>query len=125
MQDKIILGIDVGASGIKAATVNVETGTFERERYRIDMPNPSTPEAVSEVIRTMVKHFDYTGKIGVGFPSVVKKGVSSTASNIDKSWVGTNIETLFADASGCPVYAANDADVAGLAEMKLLFEGAR
>ena len=117
-KNNYILGIDVGASGIKGAVVDLTTGEFMSQRIRIDMPNPSTPEAASEVINTLVKRLNYEGRIGVGFPSVVKNGVASTAANLDKAWIGCNIEEILNKATGCEVIVLNDADAAGLAEMR-------
>ncbi len=116
--ENLFLGIDVGASGIKGALVNVQTGQFEGERFRVDMPQPSTPENAALAIADIVEHFNYKGKIGVGFPSVVKNGVALTAANLDKSWIGANIETVIGAATGCKVIALNDADAAGMAEMR-------
>ena len=118
MQTKSLLGIDVGASGIKGAMVDLETGKFIGERFRVPMPEPSTPENAAKAIAEIVQKFNYSGKIGIGFPSVVKNGVAKTAANLDSSWIGCNIETVVGEATGCPVVAINDADAAGLAEMR-------
>jgi polyphosphate glucokinase len=114
----ILLGIDVGASGIKGAMVDTEKGEFIGERFRLDMPEPSTPQNAANTIAEIVKNFNYTGRIGLGFPSVVKNGLVSTAANLDKSWIGCNVETIVSEATGCEVLALNDADAAGLAEMR-------
>ena len=116
--ENLFLGIDVGASGIKGALVNVQTGEMEGARFRVDMPQPSTPENAAAAIAGIVEHFKYEGKIGVGFPSVVKNGVAMTAANLDKTWIGANIETVISKATGCEVIALNDADAAGMAEMR-------
>jgi polyphosphate glucokinase len=113
-----ILGIDIGGSGIKGAPVNVATGEMLTERHRIPTPQPSKPEAVAEVVAEIVKHFDWKGPIGCTFPSVVKGGVMYSAANVDKEWIGTDGQTLFEQATGCPVLALNDADAAGIAEME-------
>ena len=112
-----ILGIDVGGSGIKGAPVNIQTGELTGERFRIKTPQPATPEAVTETIAEVVRHFDWHGKIGMGFPAVVKNGTMYTASNIDPSWIGTNGQALVEAKTGCPVSIINDAEAAGLAEM--------
>lgn len=113
-----ILGIDVGASGIKGAIVDLLTGEFVSERIRIEMPQPSTPDAAGAALNQIVKRIGYKGLIGVGFPSVVKNGVASTAANLDKGWIGCNIEEQLKEATGCDIVAINDADAAGLAEMR-------
>jgi len=118
MYSKRILGIDFGGSGIKGAPVDIKTGKLLEERFRIPTPDPSTPEKVAKTIRELVKHFKWKGYIGVGFPAVVQNGIVRSAANIDKSWVNTNARELFTAKTGLPVWVANDADVAGLAEVK-------
>lgn len=118
MAENQILGIDVGASGIKGAIVNVKTGELVTERFRVPTPSPSKPKAVAKAIVEVTNHFQWKGLIGVGFPSVIQKGVAKTAANIDKKWIGTDVEKLLSTATGCPVYVRNDADVAGIAELE-------
>ncbi len=113
-----ILGIDVGGSGIKGAPVNTKTGALLAPRYRIPTPQPSKPKAVARVVGEIAAHFEWEGPIGVGFPAPIQKGVALTAANIHKKWVNTNAAKLFSKATGCPVTVINDADAAGIAEMK-------
>jgi polyphosphate glucokinase len=114
----VILGIDVGGSGIKGAPVDVETGTLVEHRFRIATPQPSQPEAVAGGVAAVAEHFAWRGPIGCTFPAVIKHGVAWSAANVDSSWIGTNGQELFAQATGCPVVLLNDADAAGLAEMR-------
>ena len=111
------LGIDIGGSGIKGAVVDLETGQLATERHRIDTPQPSKPDAVAAVVTQLVKHFNWSGAIGCTFPAIVRHGVTMTAANVDKSWIGVQAEQLFAAATGNPVRLLNDADAAGIAEM--------
>jgi polyphosphate glucokinase len=113
-----ILGIDFGGSGIKGAIVDTKTGELVKERYRIPTPDPSTPEACIEVIDEIVKHFSYTGPVGMGFPAVIQGGIAKTAANVDKGWIDTNIEEMIRQKTGCPAKVVNDADAAGIAEMR-------
>lgn len=113
-----ILGIDIGGSGIKGAPVNIETGTLMRERYRIDTPQPSIPDAVGDVVAEVAAQFAWTGPIGCTFPAVVKEGVVYSAANVDKSWIGIDGQTLLKEKTGCPLMLVNDADAAGMAEME-------
>jgi polyphosphate glucokinase len=113
-----ILGIDVGASGIKGAIVDLERGKLSGERFRVPTPQPSTPEAMAGAVAEIVDFFNYSGVIGCGFPSIVKNGVSQSAANIDQSWIGTSIESVFGKATNHQVFATNDADAAGMAEMR-------
>lgn len=112
-----ILGIDIGGSGIKGTLVDIDKGEFAVERHRIETPQPSTPDAVAETVAKLVKHYNYKGPIGCTFPAVILHGVAMSAANVDKSWIGTNAEELFNQATGCPVCVLNDADAAGVAEM--------
>ena len=113
-----VLGIDIGGSGVKGAPVNTDNGLMLESRYRIPTPLPATPQNVAPVIAEVVKHFKWEGPIGCGYPGVVQNGVAKTAANVDDSWIGTDINKLFRKATGLPVSVINDADAAGLAEMK-------
>lgn len=113
----LILGIDVGGSGIKGNLVDIVKGEVTQERHRIATPQPATPEAVADVIAQIVKHFNYEGPIGCTLPGIVQQGTVLSAANIDKSWVNTNADELFEKVTGCPVTVINDADAAGVAEM--------
>lgn len=113
-----ILGIDVGASGIKGALVDLDKGKLYGERFRVPTPQPSTTVAMAGAFAEIVRYFNYQGIVGCGFPALVKNGVAQSAANIDQSWVGADIGIVFGDACGCRVYATNDADAAGMAEMR-------
>ena len=112
-----ILGIDIGGTGIKGATVDTDTGELTRDRYRIPTPKPATPKAVAKVVNEIVQHFDWKDAIGCTFPARIKKGVARTAANVDDSWLGVNVEELIEKTTGCPTVLLNDADAAGVAEM--------
>lgn len=111
------LGIDIGGSGIKANLVDLALGQTVGDRYKVDTPQPSLPEAVAEVVTDVVKHFDAAGPVGCTFPAVVRRGVTLSAANVDASWIGTDASALFGRATGRRVTVVNDADAAGLAEM--------
>lgn len=113
-----ILGIDIGGSGIKGAVVDIDTGAFLADRHRIATPEGARPQDVAKVVKKLVKHFAWKGPVGCCFPASIQHGIARTAANVDKSWIGTNAERLFAEATGCPVRVLNDADAAGLAEMR-------
>jgi polyphosphate glucokinase len=113
-----ILGIDIGGTGIKAAPVDVDTGALLSERIKLDTPQPAEPAAVASVVRELVTRFAWTGPAGITFPGVVQDGVIRTAANVEKAWIGTDARELFAAATGLAVGVINDADAAGLAEMR-------
>jgi polyphosphate glucokinase len=112
-----ILGIDIGGSGIKGAPVDIEKGVLSTERYRIPTPQPALTDSVAKAVGKIVKHYNWAGPVGCTFPGVVKNGIAYFAGNIDRSWFGTNVETLLEQRINCPVKVLNDADAAGMAEM--------
>jgi len=117
--DQVVLGIDIGGSGIKGALVALATGELLLDRQRIPTPQPATPKAVTKALAKLVGAFAWHGPIGCTFPAIIKRGVAYSAANVDRRWIGANAEALFAEATGCPVTVLNDADAAGLAEMRL------
>lgn len=112
-----LLGIDIGGSGIKGAIVNVREGQFTTERHRIETPQPATPEAVTDTVAEIVKHFNWIGPIGCTFPAIMKNGVAYSAANVDESFVGTDVQRLIQRKTDSPAIVMNDADAAGIAEM--------
>ena len=113
-----ILGIDVGGTGIKAAIIETANGELASERIRIETPRPATPAAIGNVLQSLVRQMQWSGPIGMGFPAAIQRGIARTAANIDKSFIGLPIAKFFSEQTGCPVHVANDADVAGMAEMR-------
>lgn len=113
-----ILGIDIGGSGIKGAPVDTDAGKLLAERFRLDTPVGAKPADVAATVAEVVKQFNWTGPVGCGFPAVIQKGVAQTASNVDQSWIGTNADKLFERATKLKFTVINDADAAGLAEMR-------
>jgi polyphosphate glucokinase len=113
-----VLGIDVGGSGIKGAPVDTETGQLLKERIRIKTPKGAEPEPVAKVVAEIAQSFHWKGPIGIGFPAPIKGGVTMMAANVSQKWVGLNADDLFTKITGCDCHMINDADAAGLAEMK-------
>ena len=113
-----ILGIDIGGTGIKAAVVDTATGELITERTRVATPRPATPDAIGQTLKEVVEQHKWSGPVGIGFPAAIQHGIARTAANVDKSFIGLPIAECFSQHTGCPVYMANDADVAGLAEMR-------
>jgi polyphosphate glucokinase len=114
-------GIDIGGSGIKGCVVDLDAGALDGERVRIPTPQPSTPDAVADVVADIVKQFNWEGPVGITLPCVIKKGTALTAANVDKGWIGTDAAALFAARLGkdvSQVTVLNDADAAGMAEMR-------
>lgn len=114
--DRVVMGIDIGGTGIKANLVEVETGELLGERVKLATPQPSTPEAVSRTMARLVDRFGWSGRLGITFPAIVRHGVTLSAANVDEAWIGLNAEEMFAEVTGLPVKVLNDADAAGVAE---------
>ncbi len=114
-----VLGIDIGGSGIKAAPVDLETGEFAENRRRIATPDSGDPDAIVDITRQLCRHFEWSGTVGCAFPGVIRNGHTLTAANLDKGWVGMSAEKAFSKKLGLPVTLVNDADAAGLAEVRL------
>jgi polyphosphate glucokinase len=110
-------GVDIGGSGIKGAIVDLDKGDLATERVKYLTPHPSTPEAVAEVVARLVKEAGWSGDLGATFPAVIKNGVAKSAANVDKSWIGTDVDKVFTDITKCDVTVLNDADAAGVAEV--------
>jgi polyphosphate glucokinase len=119
MTTSLPFGIDFGGTGIKGAPIDLATGEFAEERVRIPTPERSTPDAIAEIFADLLSQFpDYDGKVGVTVPGVVRHGVVHSAANIDKSWIGADADAIFTAATGRDVHVVNDADAAGLAEVR-------
>jgi polyphosphate glucokinase len=117
-QPRSALGVDIGGTGIKGAPVNLGTGALTTERVRLLTPSPATPDAVAGVVAQLLDQIGEPGPVGLTLPAVVTGGVARTAANIDEAWLGCNATKLFAGATGRKVAVLNDADAAGLAEVR-------
>ena len=112
------LGIDIGGTGIKAAIIDTKTGELLSERHRIATPKPATPKAVAKVVKEMVTHFEWKKEVGCCFPTIIVDGQCKHHGNLSKEWVGVNVNKLFKKECGLPFFVSNDADLAGLAEVR-------
>ena len=113
-----ILGVDIGGTGIKVAPVDVTTGKLVAERVKVATPHPAEPDAIAAAVRELVTGFGWSGPAGIAFPGVITDGTTRTAANLDPAWIGMDARGLFGKATGLQVVMINDADAAGLAEMK-------
>jgi len=114
---KQALGIDVGATGIKGAIVDLKKGVLISDRIKILTPKGGFPNDIADTIKQIAEKLEWKNKpIGIGFPAVIKNGVSLTAANVDDSFKNCDIKKLFSDATDCDCLIVNDADAAGIAE---------
>lgn len=112
------IGIDVGGSGIKGAVVDVNAGELVGERLRVSTPQPADPGAVIDAAVGLVEQLGPALPVGVGVPGVVLGGVMMSAAHLDAAWIGLDTRAAFAAALGRDCAVLNDADAAGLAEMR-------
>ena len=121
---RIAIGVDVGGSGIKAAVVDIEAGRLRSERIRVPTPMPSPPDAVLASIVRVVKRLARSSglgestPIGIGLPGVTIDGVLKSAANIDPAWIDFPVVERMGRLIKRPISIINDADAAGIAEMR-------
>jgi polyphosphate glucokinase len=113
-----VLGIDVGGSAFKGAPVDTKTGKLLAERHRVEIDSPCPTAQGLAAAREIARHFNWKGPVGIGFPSIVLGDRIDLVGNLGANWENKNGAALFGQATGCKVRLFNDADAAGLAEMK-------
>jgi len=106
------LTVDIGGSGVKVLVLDT-AGKPLTKRLRVKTPEPSTPKAVIEAIAKLAAQQGGFDRVSVGFPGVVRNGVTETAHNMDSGWIGFRLAKVLSTKLGKPVRAANDADVQG------------
>lgn len=115
------IGIDIGGTGIKAGIVNLESGDLDSERVRVATPEGANPESVCAAMVSVLDTLgvaDSQHPLGIAFPTIVKSGQTLSAGNISTEWVGFAAQTFFEAELGRAVRLINDADAAGLAELR-------
>ncbi len=117
---KKAVGIDIGGTGIKGALVNTKTGELRSERIKLGTPEGGEPEAIAEVVREIATAVDDKPEraLGICFPAVVKHGITQSAANVSDRWIGLDADELFSNTLNRHVHVINDADAAGVAEVK-------
>lgn len=113
-----VLGIDIGGSAFKGAPVDTKTGRLLAKRHRVPIHSPCPRAEGLAAARTIVEHFQWRGPVGIGFPGIVRGGQIGAVGNLGDHWAGENGTALFARATRCPVTMINDADAAGIAELR-------
>ncbi|MFE1645125.1 polyphosphate--glucose phosphotransferase [Microbacterium sp. P01] len=121
MATKTAVGIDIGGTGIKGALVDLEAGTLLSDRVKVATPSGAEPpdvlKAVEQVLSTLAVT-DADVPLGVAFPAIVKGGRTLSAANVSKKWIDFEAEKFFEKGLGREIHFANDADVAGVAELR-------
>ena len=117
---KKAVGIDIGGTGIKGALISTKTGELRSERIKLGTPEGGEPEAIAEVVREIAAAVDDKPEraLGICFPAVVKHGITQSAANVSDRWIGLDADELFSNTLNRHVHVINDADAAGVAEVK-------
>lgn len=116
------VGVDIGGTGIKGGIVDLEQGTLVSDRIKVSTPHGARPDdvlgAVKEVLSTLGVTDQDDMPLGVAFPAIVKNGKTLSAANVSEKWIDFAAEKFFEDGLGRDIHFANDADVAGVAEVR-------
>lgn len=121
----ILLGIDIGGSATKGALVDSSTGALVSERIRYETKPLEKPNVIINLVEQIRKDLNYHGPIGVGYPGIIKQGICLTAANMHKNFVNADVAKMIQTKTNQPTVVVNDADAAGLAEMRFGVEEAR
>jgi polyphosphate glucokinase len=114
----LAVGIDVGGSSIKCALVDLTTGGFASERFSTPTPAQGSTATLLDALEAVASKMPGHYPVGLAFPSVIRDGVVRTAANLNKAWIGKSLAALAGGHLRRPVIAINDADAAGLAELR-------
>ena len=115
------VGVDIGGTGIKAGLVDLERGQLVSDRIKVATPEGAEPQDVLDAVTEVLSTLGVTGEsipLGVAFPAIVKNGRTLSAANVSEKWIDFEAEKFFEDGLGRDIHFANDADVAGVAELR-------
>ncbi|WOQ70724.1 ROK family protein [Microbacterium limosum] len=115
------VGVDIGGTGIKAGIVDLERGELTSDRIRVDTPEGATPDDVLAAVQEVLERLPGVEgdlPLGVAFPAIVKRGTTMSAANVSDSWIGFEAEKFFEKGLGRGIHFVNDADAAGIAEVR-------
>ena len=117
---KKAIGIDIGGTGIKGALVDTKNGVLLSERLRYETPKGGAPKDIAKTLKDLISQLPGSAGLPVGicFPAVVQHGVTLSAANVSKEWIGLDADAMFEKELGREVHVINDADAAGIAEVK-------
>lgn len=115
------VGVDIGGTGIKGALVDLAEGALLSDRIKVATPRGAEPDDVLTAVRQVLDTLgvaDADIPLGVAFPAIVKHGKTLSAANVSDAWIGFEAEAFFEKGLGREIHFANDADVAGIAEVR-------
>jgi polyphosphate glucokinase len=115
------VGVDIGGTGIKAGIVDLDAGELVSDRIRVSTPEGAAPE---DVLAAVIEVLERLGGVedrlplGVAFPAIVKRGRTLSAANVSDAWLDFEAEAFFEEGLGRDIHFVNDADAAGIAEVR-------
>ncbi|HZZ40609.1 MAG TPA: ROK family protein [Acidobacteriaceae bacterium] len=109
----VTLAVDIGGTGLKMLCLDGE-GKPTTERLRELTPDPATPDRVLLALDELKAKMPAFDRVSVGFPGVIKHGMTMMAVNLNPKWVGYPLEASLGKRWKKPVRVANDAVVQGL-----------
>lgn len=119
------IGVDVGGTLIKYAAVDMADGELTTPVLQRPTPVPATPDALAEQLVLIVQELAASpqaphpeASVGVALPAIIRHGVARSAANIDDAWIGLDVHRFLTERLGRTVHVLNDADAAGLAELR-------
>jgi polyphosphate glucokinase len=114
------VGIDIGGTGIKGALVDTVKGELLSDRIKLDTPKGGEPNDIVKVVVEIVDQLKVAKSVPVGvcFPAIVIDGKTMSAANVSKKWINFDAEKLFEKALGRDIRFVNDADAAGVGEVR-------
>ncbi|GAA2918282.1 polyphosphate glucokinase [Microbacterium keratanolyticum] len=115
------IGVDIGGTGIKAGIVDLDRGILDSERVRVPTPKGASPADVLVAVKTVLTELGVSDSdlpLGVAFPAIVKYGKTLSAANVSQDWIGFEAERFFENGLGRSIHFVNDADAAGVAEVR-------
>jgi polyphosphate glucokinase len=120
-----VIGVDIGGTTIKSGLVDVASGRLLGSQSIAPTPQFAPPEQLAVEVAAIVDELvvthaavDIAETVGITFPGIVHRGVARSAANLDSAWVELEVDKLFTDLLGRPSFVTNDADAAGLAEVR-------
>lgn len=113
----ITLSIDIGGSGLKAMLLD-PAGKPLTERQRVPTPAIPTPLATLKALDKLREAFASFDRVSVGFPGVIKRGITYTAVNLHPRWKLFPLQVELEKRWKKPVRCANDAAVQGYGAVK-------
>ncbi|MCK5832772.1 ROK family protein [bacterium] len=122
MENKITLGVDIGGTFVKVATVDGSGEILDMDIF----PTPQSPPDVAlsiiiddicEFLEDCETNLEDIAGVGVGFPGAVtiEEGIIEASPNL-KSWRGLGVKSIFEDVFGPKIIIDNDANAAAYGE---------